>query len=223
MATTESYREIVEFLVDPKNLEGAFDLIDVFPIALDRLHAKFWDTLKTELEPRVKKREAPWVVRLVADEREDAEGVDFLKRGDSHLEVLPANSDEMPLYCSFLIEQEYRTSARKQVYNDHAQLLYGFGFTKPLTKREQTNLPKEAKALISPEWTLRRGQLADGWLACKKLHYELRARHETIRLAQGNSLEEDIGTALLKLFDERREAVERINAAFRKSRARSAR
>ena len=113
----------------------------------------------------MKKREAPWVVRLVADEREDAEGVDFLKRGDSHLEVLPANSDEMPLYCSFLIEQEYRTSARKQVYNDHAQLLYGFGFTKPLTKREQTNLPKEAKALISPEWTLRRGQLADGWLA----------------------------------------------------------
>ena len=226
MATTEVYRDIVDFLVDPKNLESAFDLIEVFPVALDRLHAKFWDTLKSDVEQRVNERETAWVTRLITEERVDAEGADFLKPGEGLLEIVPGDSDEMANCCCFWIQQNYRTQSRRQTSNGEAELFYGFGVSNPLTKRQLGKVSKEAKVLadrIGTEWISYREQLADGWLARKKLGYNLRAKHESIRLAQGNSLEKDVATALIKLFDERRAAVERINAAFRKSRARSAR
>jgi hypothetical protein len=221
MTPTDSYREVIEFLLDPGNIESAFDLVEVFPVALDRLQVKFWDTLKLRVEQKLAQRQAAgWFVRLVTGEKDPAEGVDFLKPGYSHLEVAPVVDDEMRVFSCFWVEQKYRTSARKQPLNDTAELFYGFGFSKQLSKREQANLPKEVKLLrdkIGEDWISYRDQFADGWLARKKLNYRLRDRNEMALLAQGDGLEEDVAGAFLNLFDEKRDEMEAINAAFRKS------
>src|SRR5690242_10940817 len=166
MTATEPYREIVEFLLDPKNIESAFDLVEVFPVALDRLHAKFWDTLKTRVERKLSEHEAAgWFVRLVTDERDSAGGLDFLRPGYSYLEVAPVDEGEMRIFSCFWVEQAYRTSTRRQGLNDTAELFYGFGFSKQLNRREQANLPKEAQRLrhqIGDDWISYRDQL---WVA----------------------------------------------------------
>src|SRR5208282_6156258 len=56
MKTSESYREIVDFLVKPENIVIARDLAEIVPLAVEQLEVKFWRTLKGTVEQKLKER-----------------------------------------------------------------------------------------------------------------------------------------------------------------------
>jgi len=55
--TSEGWRDIIDFLVKPDNIEGACDLAEALPFAIDRFHMKFWETLNEIVKTRLS---SPW-------------------------------------------------------------------------------------------------------------------------------------------------------------------
>ena len=212
MATSEAWRDIVDFLVKSENIESAFDLYEAVPLAIDRLHVKFWRTVKDIAERELRSRKASdWIARL-----EPADASEFLKPGYGYLEMAPADLDDMPFWAVWL-EQSYESG--KKGKDDAASLCYGMGFH-PADSRTRTRFRAEVKAIqdrLGKEWISYASQLNDGWIARKNLDCALRSRSATIRLALGNSLEEEIATSVFQIFDENRKKLEGINAGIRKS------
>jgi hypothetical protein len=74
------YHDIVDFLVKPENIESALDLAEVVPRALDRLHVKFWKTLKEVADQGLcKRRITDWTASLWGDDAHAVEPEDLLK------------------------------------------------------------------------------------------------------------------------------------------------
>jgi hypothetical protein len=213
MATSEAWRDTVDFLVKSENIESAFDLYEAVPLAIDRLHVKFWRTVKDIVERELRKRKASdWIARL-----EPAEASEFLKPGYQYLEIAPADPDDLPAFWAVWLEQAYESG--KKGKDDAARLWYGVGFH-PAESRTRTRFRAEVKAFqdrFGKEWISYASQLNDGWIARKDLDCALRSRSATIRLALGDSLEEEIATSVFQLFDENRKKLEAINGGIRKS------
>jgi hypothetical protein len=119
---SETYRDILDFLVKPENIESALDLAEVVPRALDRLHVKFWKTLKEIVERGLHDRGVTdWTASygdIAADEPED-----FLKERWGSLDLnWNGVDDKMSLYWGYWVQQDYRTE--KGV----APLRYGLTF-----------------------------------------------------------------------------------------------
>jgi hypothetical protein len=226
MAASDEYREIVDFLVKPENIESALDLAVLVPRAMDRLHIKFWETQKELVEAGLHKRgAADWIVGFWGDSDAPLEAADFLQKGWSLLQITPGPWKDMPLFWAYWVEQGYRTSSRRQSENELAPVTYGLGFysqNERLMRRTGATLPSWASTLydhparLSGGWKSDKDSLKWGWVVYKE-PAKLRARSEVIRLAQGNSLEEEIAGALLKLFDQTRKSVEAENTKLRKS------
>ena len=216
MRTTDTYREIVDFLADPSHIEHAFDLLEVMPRALDRLHVQFWERFKDAVETQLKAGGIDnWTASFAG------EPADAIKDRWFTLELLPASVTESSLYLYFGFEQDYRGATSKTAsLNGSAELKYGFLFSKPIDDRKKKTLPKEAKELcdkVPDEWILYKDQLADsGWIALKKIGHDLRARPEMVELSKGSALEDEVAATFLKLFHEKRDKVEKANKALRK-------
>jgi hypothetical protein len=106
-----AYRDIVDFLVRPEYIENALDLAEVVPRALDRLHVKFWRTLKEAVDRGLCERGVTdWGSILSGDDAPAVEPEDLLKARWGYLELTwNGVDDEMPLHWSFYVQQDYRT------------------------------------------------------------------------------------------------------------------
>jgi hypothetical protein len=215
MTTSDTYGEIVDFLVDPNHIEHAFDLLEVMPRALDRLHVQFWERLRDAVETQLKANGIDnWTVSFADQQPSDA-----LKDRWFSLELTPATVTDSSLYVCFWCEQDYRGATSKTAsINGSAELHYGYGFSKTINDHKKKTLPKEAKDLcdkVPEEWISYKDQLADaGWIALKKVGRDLRARREIVELSKGNTLEIEMAATFLKLFQEKRDKVERANKAL---------
>lgn len=210
--------DAIDFLSEPKSLDLAFDLIEAFPAVLDKFHAKFWETLKAVIEAELDRLEiADWVV---AFDNESASSRDFAKPKKRKTEELYQSLSinpkaNMRRFCAFFVEQNF------EIEKPFPELYYGYGFNDDLNRSQQTKLSGLTKLSIeeqkNQEWVKYPRQLENGgWLACKDLNYKLRARRETVMLAEGDSLEKEVADVLLDLFKEKRQDAEKINDALRK-------
>lgn len=211
-----TYRDIVDFLVKPDNIESALDLGEVVPRALDRLHVKFWKTTKEMLEGGLRERGVTgWTPSLWGDDEAVVDPEDLLKARWGHLELTwNLAEDELPLYWTYWVQQDYRTE--KGV----APLTYGLGFYSEDERRmrqQGAKLPAWAQELYDHPgvgWKSDKDHLKWGWV----LYAEpgrLRGRSETIRLAQGDELENEIATGLFELFEKTHKNLEAENSKNR--------
>jgi hypothetical protein len=217
VAISETYREVVKFLSEPKNLDLAFDLTEAFPAILDKFHIKFWENLKAVLEAELDQVGiTDWVVGFDNDSESSQDFAKPKKRntGESYQSLSISPKTSARRFCAFYIEQNFELTM------PFPELWYGYGFNEDLSKPDRAKLAKESKVPIEEQkdkkWMKYRHQLDDGsWLACKDLNYKLRARRETVMLAEGDSLEREVAGALLDLFKQKRRDAEKINAALR--------
>jgi hypothetical protein len=215
MKTSDAYREIVDFLVDPNHIEHAFDLLEVMPRALDRLHIQFWERLGDSVETQLKANGIDnWTVSLADQQPSDA-----LKDRWFGLDLNQTVIEDSLCVC-FRIEQEYRGATSKtSSLNGSADLRVGLCFSQDINDKRRKTLPKEAKELyekVPKDWILYKDQLADGWIAFKSIGRDLRARKEMAELSKGPTLENEVTATFLKFFHEKRDKVERANKALTK-------
>jgi hypothetical protein len=215
MTTSDTYGEIVDFLIDPNHIEHAFDLLEVMPRALDRLHVQFWERLRDVVETQLKANGIDnWTTSFADQQPSDA------LKGWFSLGLTPAAVMESSLYIGFWIEQDYRGSTTKRAsLNGSADLHFGLGFNKDINDHKRRTLPKEAKELcdkVPKEWILYKEQLTNGWIALKKIGHDLRARPEMLELSRGSALENEVAATFLKFFHENKDKVERANNALTK-------
>ena len=215
MATSDTYREIVDFLIDPNHIEHAFDLLEVMPRALDRLHVQFWERLRDAVETQLKANGIDnWTVSFADQQPSDA-----LNDRWFSLELTQTVMEDSLCVC-FWIEQEYRAATSKTAsLNGSADLRIGLGFNQDINDKRRRTLPKEAKELcdnVPKDWILYKDQLADGWIAFKNIGHDLRARPGMVKLSKGPALENEVTATFLKFFHEKRDKVERANKALTK-------
>jgi hypothetical protein len=122
--------------------------------------------------------------------------------------------DKMPIYWAFWVQQDYRTAMGA------APLTCGLAFyseDERHMKRQAAKLPAWAMKLYdhpSRGWKSDkesgRHLLKNGWIVYSE-PARLRDRSETIRLAQGDELENEIAIRLLELFDKTHKDLEAEN------------
>ncbi|MGH7986825.1 MAG: hypothetical protein ACREQX_11150 [Candidatus Binataceae bacterium] len=136
--------------------------------------------------------------------------------------------DDAPIYWAFWVEQDYQ-DAQKKKNNGLATLTVGVVFhseSQARMRQQANNLPQWAKELfdhpgrLAGDWKADDDFKRDGWVVYQQ-GYNLRGRAETIRLAQGDDLENEVADCLFQLFEHTREKVEQENQNIRKEYARN--
>jgi len=214
---------VIEYLLKPENLEAAFALQDEISVVVNKLHIKFWSSLKTEIEKMLEKEHVTdWSVQFPSSEPEEAIGNE-----DFYLELFPVAVGDEP-YLSFIVQQKFKPSGKGK--HRLAELSYGLSLNAdapPLVSSDvyhKKKLPKEVQSLL-PKAPL--GVLFDekqfssyGNVWYGSLGHAIRAKAEVLALSrvespEADALQREIGVKLLGLFRESRAAVEAANKALK--------
>jgi len=219
MPKSSEREDILAFLKEPAHLDAAWDLAALFPDVVDELNLKFWKTLKERVSLRLDAMSKPaWGVALSREEDEH-----LLEARWIGLELNPTDPapQHAPFYVSPYIQQEYPAKARGKVSDLVVPALhYGIGFSKEINEKSlEDRVPAEADKLAEQlEREDFQKRYESGWLARKDLPYKIRTRADTVALASGDTLEDQLATTFFVFFEKHREVLEKINGKIAKSR-----
>ncbi|MGO9451175.1 MAG: hypothetical protein ACLQDV_09065 [Candidatus Binataceae bacterium] len=195
-------KKIVDLLIQPQNLDTAYDVAEQLPMVQDRLISKFWDTLEKEIQTKIAKREFE-INREGKPTDAEAQIAIYEKRSESNW-----------LQCGFKVEQEggrlpvfFGISWTKEVSKDKFAALKSNAVVEPILSALVRSL-EEAEFKWSPWWM--------GWKYVEN-GVGLRDRSMAIRLASGNDLEERVAAELSGLIEERLTPVHELNRALAKA------
>jgi hypothetical protein len=219
---SDARNEVIEYLLKPENIGAAFDLQAELPRVIDRLHIKFWSTLKSQVQERLESEGiTEWSVQLPGGDPEKAVDDPYY-----YLEICPADGEDEP-YIGFIVQQRNKSGKSRAKL---AELYYGISINAdgpPIYSSKKYNmkeLPSEVQAVIlqaTPGWRFDEGGFAsDGTAWNKMLGRAIRDKNEVLLLARNSPphadvLEKEIVVKLFDLFRESRKSVERANAALK--------
>ena len=139
-------KKIVDLLIQPQNLETAYDVFEQMPAVQDKLATKFWDTLEKQI------RAKPENQQFEIDRHGNPTQAEAL------ITISEKNSDDSSLQCSFRVQQEggrlpvfFGVCWEKEVSKEKFAVLMSNAAVKPILS-EFRNLLEKAEFNIKSTW-----------------------------------------------------------------------